>query len=76
MKISKLKKKFVNRFKIINLELCYYYLNIKIRNCNNRTLYLLQRIYIKKMLKRFNILNCKIDVTSILTLIYLVSKTN
>jgi len=76
-KLLKLKKKLVNRFKIINLKLCYYYLNIKItRNCNNRTLHLLQRIYIKKILKRFDILNCKIDIISILTLIYLVSKTN
>jgi len=74
-KILKLKKKLVNYFKIINLELCYYYLDIKIIcNCRNYTLHISQRIYIEKMLKRFNMLSCKANATLMLIFIYFIAK--
>jgi len=72
-KISKLKKKFVDRFKITNLKSCYYYLNMKItRDRRNYTLHISQRIYIEKMLKRFNMLSYKVDTTFMSTSIHLV----
>lgn len=73
--ILKLKKTLVDRFKITNLDSCYYYLNMKItRDRANKTLQLSQRIYVEKMLKRFELFDCKSNLTSMATSIYLIPK--
>ena len=57
--INKFKKILNNRFKMIDLNNCYYYLNITmIRNRKFDILYFSQQTYVDFVFKRFNIKNC------------------
>ena len=73
--IVKLKKTLEERFKMNDLNSCHHYLNMKItRGKVNKTLHLSQRIYIQKILERFQMIDCKSNITSMFTSIHLVSK--
>ena len=61
--INNLKKQFDQRFKMIDLKSVQYYLNIEVIRENDNIL-LRQIIYLTKMLKRFNMINCKIVTSS------------
>ena len=61
--INNLKKQFNQRFKMIDLKSTQYYLNIEIIRKNDN-IFLRQIIYLTKMLKRFNMINCKIVTSS------------
>ena len=59
--IIKLKINFDKRFKIIDIKSCYHYLNMSIiRDRTNKFLHMSQKLYVDKILKRFNMTNCKI----------------
>ena len=75
--ISTLKKTLNARFKMIDLSSVHHYLDMKvIRDRTNRTLHISQRAYLEKMLERFEMQNCKLDITSISTSVHLVSETD
>ena len=58
-----------------DLDSCHHYLSMKItRDKVNKTLHLSQRIYIQKILERFQMIDCKSNITSMFTSIHLVSK--
>ena len=61
--INNLKKQLDQRFKMIDLKSVQYYLNIEVIRKNDNIL-LRQIIYLTKMLKRFNMINCKIVASS------------
>ena len=68
-----MKQALEKQFKINDLNSCHHYLNKKItRDKINKTFHLSQRIYIQKILERFQMINCKSNITSIFTLIHLV----
>ena len=65
--ISNLKKELSKRFAIIDLDLCSYYLNMKIqRNRAKRSVRITQSTYLKKVLARFNMTNSALVSTSII----------
>ena len=67
-KIDKLKRILSKRFVIIDLNFCYYYLNIIIiRDRFKKTLHLLQKTYIEKIIKRFDVSICKTIAISLKT---------
>ena len=54
------KQAFNKRFKMINLNLLRFYLNMNIeRNRSNYILFLNQKIYLKKIFKNYNMWKCK-----------------
>ena len=54
------KRTFNKRFKMINLNLFSFYLNISIkRDWSNRILFFNQKIYLKKIFKNYDIWKCK-----------------
>jgi len=58
-----------------DLGSCYHYLGMEItRDRANKTLHLSQRTYVEKVLKRFELFDCKLDFTSMAIFIYLVPK--
>ena len=60
MQIVHLRNALNKRFKMTNLNSCYHYFDMKIiKNRNNRTLSLSQSFYVKKILNRFEMINCK-----------------
>ena len=60
-RIRRIKKRLNQQFRITNLRPCAYYLSMSItRNCSQRRLQLRQTAYIKKIIKEFNMENCKI----------------
>ena len=61
--INNFKKQLDQRFKMIDLKSAQYYLNIEIIR-ENDSIFLRQIIYLTKMLKRFNMINCKIVASS------------
>ena len=70
--INEIKSKLSDRFKMHDLRSVQHYLNIEIV-CDNDSILLRQINYLKKMLKRFGIKNCKfvdssmkLDLTAIM----------
>ena len=61
--INNLKKQLDQRFKMIDLKSTQYYLNIEVIRKNDN-IFLRQIIYLTKVLKRFNMINCKIVASS------------
>ena len=54
------KRVFNERFKMIDLNLFQFYLNMNIeRNRSNRILFFSQKIYLKKIFKNYNMWKCK-----------------
>ena len=67
-KIDKLKRVLSKRFVIIDLNFCYYYLNMTMtRDRFKKTLYLSQKIYIEKIIERFDMSICKTFAISLKT---------
>ena len=67
-KIDNLKRAMSKRFVMIDLNFCYYYLNITMtRDRFKKTLYLSQKTYIEKIIKRFDINICKTFAISLKT---------
>ena len=67
-KIDKLKRALSKRFVIIDLNFCYYYLNMTMtRDRFKKTLHLSQKIYIEKIIERFDINICKTFAISLKT---------
>ena len=62
--IKSIKTKLKQRFKIIDLNFAQYYLNIEIIR-NDNIIFLKQTIYLRKILKRFDIKKYKIANTLI-----------
>ena len=74
-KIVKLRQVLEKRFKMNDLNSCHHYLSMKItRDRVNKSLHLSQRIYIQKILERFQMIDCKSNIISMFTSIHLVSK--
>ena len=67
-KIDKLKRVLSKRFVIIDLNFCYYCLNMTItRDRFKKTLHLSQKIYIEKIIERFDMNICKTFAISLKT---------
>ena len=65
--ISNFKKELNKRFAMIDLDLCSYYLSMKIqRNRAKRSVRITQSTYLKKVLARFNMTNSALVSTSII----------
>ena len=63
--ILNFKKKLIERFRIKNLESVSYYLNVKIvRDRKNRTMHLSQINYIRQLVEKCDLTNCKSTSTS------------
>jgi len=64
-RIDKIKTEFKSTFKITDLDSTLHYLDMKIRrDKERRTLTLLQTIYLKTVLEKFNMRNCVSVTTS------------
>ena len=67
-KIDKLKRALSKRFVMIDLNFCYHYLNMTMtRDRFKKTLHLSQKIYIEKIIERFDINICKTFAISLKT---------
>ena len=60
LKIQEIKNKLSIKFQITDLELCSYYLDMRVtQNRSNHTIYLSQDDYVEKILWDFNMWECK-----------------
>src|SRR5205809_4331908 len=56
---NKISHQIMKHFQITNLGQIHHYLDMKIEfNCQNQTIHLNQKIYIKQLLEQFNMQNC------------------
>ena len=59
--LDKISCQIVEHFQITNLDQIHYYLDMKIKfDCQNQTICLNQKIYIKQLLEQFSMQNCSL----------------
>src|SRR5437762_11390699 len=57
--LDKISHQITKHFQIMNLDQIHHYLDMKIKfDCQNQTIHLNQKIYIKQLLEQFSMQNC------------------
>src|SRR5947207_13400592 len=63
--LNEISYQIMKHFQITNLDQIYHYLDMKIKfDCQNQTIHLSQKIYIKQLLEQFSMQNCLLTSTS------------
>src|SRR5216117_1918840 len=62
--LNEISHQIAEHFKIMNKDQVHHYLDMKIKvDCQNQTICLSQKIYIKQLLKQFDMQNCSLAST-------------
>src|SRR5947207_2158062 len=66
--LNEISHQITEHFKIMNKDQIHHYLDMKIKvDCQNQTICLSQKIYIKQLLEQFSMQNCMLTSTSIMS---------